>query len=96
MLDIPADRPEHREAVKAVWGRALSGEAFTEIGEFGDISRDRRHYEMKFNVLRDADGQRLGAYQFVYDITDRIREQRRLSEAEDSFDKARRWRRWAS
>jgi PAS domain S-box-containing protein len=85
MLDILADQPEHREAVKAVWGRALSGEAFTEIGEFGDISRDRRHYEMKFNVLRDADGQRLGAYQFVYDITDRIREQRRLSEAEEQL-----------
>jgi PAS domain S-box-containing protein len=85
MLDLLAHKPEHRDAVKAVWGRALSGESFTEISEFGDRSLDRRHYEMKFNVLRDARGRRIGAYQFVYDITDRIREQNRLREAEEQL-----------
>ena len=85
MLDILADQPEHRDAMKAVWGRALSGESFSEIGEFGDQRRGRRHYEMKFNVLRDAGGRRIGAYQFVYDVTDRVREQTRLSEAEEQL-----------
>jgi PAS domain-containing protein len=36
MLDLLADRPEHQAAVKAVWSRALAGEEFTAIEEFGD------------------------------------------------------------
>lgn len=82
MLDLLSDKLEHREAVRAVWARALAGEAFTEVGEFGDPGLDRRFYEMKFNTLRDGSGRQIGAYQFVYDITDRVSEQRRLAEAE--------------
>jgi PAS domain S-box-containing protein len=78
MLDVLADLPEHREAVEAVWRRALSGEEFTYIAEFGDPGRDRRFYEMKFNVLRDSKGELIGAYQFVVDVTDRLRDQARL------------------
>jgi PAS domain-containing protein len=40
MLDLLAS-PEHQAAVRAVWSRALAGEEFTEIGEFGDPARDR-------------------------------------------------------
>ena len=72
MLDMLADQPEHQAAVKAVWGRALGGEEFTAVEEFGDPARDRRAYEMRFNTLRDRDGTRIGAYQFVYDVTERL------------------------
>ena len=41
----------------------------------GDPERDRRHYEMKFNALRDRDGVQIGAFQFVYDVTARVRDQ---------------------
>jgi PAS domain S-box-containing protein len=82
MLELLANRPEHQASVRSVWGRALAGEEFTQIAEFGDPARDRRYYEMKFNVLRDKDGRRIGAYQFVYDVTDRLRDQQRLAEAE--------------
>jgi PAS domain S-box-containing protein len=82
MLDLLADRPEHQAAVRAVWARALGGEEFTEVGEFGDPGRERRHYEMKFNVLRDAQGRQIGAYQFVHDVTERIGQQERLRQAE--------------
>src|SRR5690242_501482 len=75
MLDLLAGLPEHREAVEVVWRRALSGEEFTQIAEFGDPGRDRRSYEMKFNVLRDPKGALIGAYQFVVDVTDRLRDQ---------------------
>lgn len=85
MLDLLADRPEHREAVRAVWTRALTGEEFTEVGEFGDPGHDRRLYEMKYNVLCDEGGRQIGAYQFVYDVTQRIAEQRRLAEAEEQL-----------
>ena len=85
MLDLLASQPEHQAAVKAVWSRALAGEEFTEIAEFGDPERDRRAYEMRYNTLRDRDGNRIGAYQFVYDVTERLRDQQRLRDAEEAL-----------
>ena len=86
MLDLLGDQPEHREAVRAVWGRALAGEAFTETGTFGAHDRDRRTYEMRFNVLRDPpgdpEGRVTGAFQIVTDVTDRLAQEARLQEAE--------------
>lgn len=72
------------EEVRGIWSRALAGEAFTEVGEFGDPARERRVYEMKFDVLRNAEGIQIAAYQFVTDVTDRVREQERLAEAEQA------------
>lgn len=88
MLDVLAAQPEHRMQVEAVWSRALAGEEFTEIGEFGDEGRERIWYEMKFNVLRDANGHQIGAYQFVYNVTERIEEQRRLARTEEALRQA--------
>jgi PAS domain S-box-containing protein len=88
MLDLLASQPEHQAAVKAVWGRALAGEEFTEIGEFGDPARDRRSYEMRYSTLRDRDGKRIGAYQFVYDVTERLRAEERLRVAEEALRQA--------
>jgi len=88
MLDLLANLPAHQAAVKAVWDRALAGEAFTAIEEFGDPGRDRRAYEMRFNTLRDRDGNRIGAYQFVYDVTERLRDQERLRRAEEALRQA--------
>lgn len=82
MLEVIAHMPEHRKAVQEVWSRALAGEEFTQVGEFGDPGRDRRFYEMKFNSLCNERGERIGAYQFVYDVTDRLRDQERLTEAQ--------------
>jgi PAS domain S-box-containing protein len=85
MLDLLASQPEHQAAVKAVWARALAGEEFVETAEFGDPARDRRFYEMRYNTLRDRDGNRIGAYQFVYDVTERLRDQERLRHAEEAL-----------
>jgi PAS domain S-box-containing protein len=88
MLDLLSDLPVHQADVKAVWSRALAGEEFTLVQEFGDPGRDRRAYEMKFNTMRDASGAAVGAFQFVYDVTDRIRDQARLAEAERQLRQA--------
>ena len=85
MLEMLKDRPADREAVKAVWSRALAGEEFVEVDEFGDPALDRRYYEMRFRTLRDAGGRAIGAYQFVSDVTERLREQARLKEAEEAL-----------
>jgi signal transduction histidine kinase/CheY-like chemotaxis protein len=82
MLDVLAAQPDHQRDMKAAWSRALAGEEFTSIEEFGDPARDRRAYEMRFNTLRDRDGHQIGAYQFVYDVTERLRDQDRLRKAE--------------
>ncbi|OPY99725.1 hybrid sensor histidine kinase/response regulator [Bradyrhizobium sacchari] len=83
-----ADRPEHLAAATAVWSRALGGEAFTTIEEFGDPSFDRRVYEMKFEALRAPDGTRIGAFLTGMDVTDRLEEQVRLAQAEEALRQA--------
>ena len=88
MLDLLADQPEHRAAVQAVWSRALAGEEFVDTLQFGDPERDQRWYEMRFNPLRDGNGAIIGAYQFVYDVSDRLREQERHLQTEDALRQA--------
>lgn len=88
MLALLHAHPRQRAAAEAVWSRALAGEAFTAIDEFGGPDVDQRYYEMKFNTLRDGDGEILGAYQFVYDVTERLRDQARLMEVEDQLRQA--------
>ena len=88
MLELLADLPEHQADVKAVWSRALAGGEFTLVREFGDPGRGRRAYEMKFNTLRDRDGAVIGAFQFVYDVTERLRDQAKLAEAERQLRQA--------
>jgi PAS domain S-box-containing protein len=88
MLELLESQPEYLQSLKAVWGRALAGEEFTAIAEFGNPNFDRRHYEMKFNSLRDRAGHRVGAFQFVYDVTERLRDQERLAEAERQLRQA--------
>ena len=73
--DSLARLPEEHAAIDAVWGRALAGEEFTMTAEFGDrrLVPELRTYELKFNVLRDEDGQQIGSFQMVTDITERVR-----------------------
>jgi signal transduction histidine kinase len=88
MLDLLAEHPKHQVDVKAIWARALAGEEFTAVQEFGDPGRDRRSYEMKFNTLRGRGGAIIGAFQFVYDVTERLKDQARLAEAENHLRQA--------
>lgn len=83
LLDLLQDRPSHRADVKAAWDRALSGETYVSIQDFGDASLQRRSFESRFEVLRDTSGVQIGAFQFAYDVTERLRDQARLAEAEE-------------
>ncbi|NMN05016.1 MULTISPECIES: PAS domain S-box protein [unclassified Novosphingobium] len=88
MLAVLQGHAEHQAAVREVWSRALGGEEFIETDAFGDLSIDRRSYEMRFRSLRDSDGHVIGAYQFVSDVTERLREQQRLQRAEAALAQA--------
>ena len=81
-------KPDEQAAARALWARALAGEAFTEIAWVKDGEAGRRSYEMKFNSLYDPDGRRIGAYQFVDDVTRRLEDQERLASAESALRQA--------
>ncbi|GLS55146.1 MULTISPECIES: PAS domain-containing protein [Methylobacteriaceae] len=85
LIDLLADKPEHQAASREVWARALSGEEFTLVGEFGDPARRRRCYELRFTTLRDGAGGRIGAFQYGTDATERLRGQEQLARAEEAL-----------
>ena len=85
VLSALAHRPADLVRVRATWTRALAGEEFAEVVERYDVDGQRRHYEMHFNTLRGADGCQIGAYQFAYDVTERLAEQERLRVAEEAM-----------
>lgn len=76
--------PEERERSVTRWRRALSGESYTEVIEYGRRG-DRRHFELRFTPLRDSTGEIVGAYLFAYDITRQVSEQKRLLETEEAL-----------
>ena len=85
MLALLAEYPEHWAQVRAIWGRGLAGEEITVVENFGDPDRARVSYEIKFRTLRNESGERIGCYQFVTDVTERLREQARLAEAQEAL-----------
>ena len=82
LLDAAKARPDDARVLKEQWSRALAGEEFTFLRQFdnGQIS-----YESKFKALRDRSGQLVGAYVISANITERLRDQQRLLEAEEKI-----------
>ncbi|MFK3775612.1 PAS domain-containing protein [Pseudomonas sp. NPDC089406] len=79
--------PDECQRALALWHRALAGESFTEVIEYGRSGR-LRHFELRFNPLRDSAGVVFAAYLFVYDITRQVGEQQRLLKAEEALRQA--------
>jgi PAS domain S-box-containing protein len=88
LLDLLAGHPEYQAISRALWERALAGEEFTEIAAIDDPGQVQRHYEMKFSTLRDRDGQRIGAYLFAHDVTQRLQDQEQLKQTEIALRQA--------
>ncbi len=86
--DLMAQMPAHYAPVLAIWERALRGENFTVVEEFGDPDRDRPYYELRFNMLHDRTGNLVGAFQYAVDVSDRLRDQARLASAEEQLRQA--------
>jgi PAS domain S-box-containing protein len=85
LLELIAHQPEHQAQVRAGWARGLAGEEVTFVEDYGDPDRDRPYYEVKFRTLRDEAGQQVGTYQFVTDVTQRLREHAQLAEAQEAL-----------
>jgi PAS domain S-box-containing protein len=82
LLVLFADRPAQLHPMEAAWSRVLAGEEFTVIEQRGDPARAQSMYEIKFRPLRDHSGAQIGAFQFADDVTERLRDQHRLAQAQ--------------
>jgi len=88
LLDLLSDQLGEQANMRTLWGRALAGEEFTTVQEFGSPELGRRHYELKFDALHDAKGQQIAAFQFVYDVTERVQRQAQLAKTEEALRQA--------
>ncbi|MBE9227968.1 PAS domain S-box protein [Phormidium sp. LEGE 05292] len=73
ILDAVAHLPIEQAKVREIWGRALQGDNYTIIEDFGDPNLERNYYEINFNEIKDANNQLIGASQIVRNVSDRIR-----------------------
>lgn len=85
MLELLAGQPEQQAQVRAGWARGLDGEHVSFVEDFGDPDRVRPYYDVKFRPLRNEAGELIGAYQFATDITDRLRREAQLAEAQEAL-----------
>jgi diguanylate cyclase (GGDEF)-like protein/PAS domain S-box-containing protein len=76
---ILAELPEDQRAALALFRQALQGEISSVTATFGDPSRSRRCYELRFSPIRAADGRIIGATQVGRDITERARREAHLA-----------------
>jgi PAS domain S-box-containing protein len=88
ILDLLASQPEHQAAMRAIWARAIAGEEFTVVETRGDPAGVRSDYEIKFRSLTDDAGERIGTFQFATDVTQRLKDQRTLAQAQEALVQA--------
>jgi C4-dicarboxylate-specific signal transduction histidine kinase len=81
-LSLFHDAPEYVEQQRAIWSRALQGEAFMVVQDFGNARIERRTYEVRFSSLLNGKGERIGASSASYDVTDRVLAEARLAVAQ--------------
>jgi PAS domain S-box-containing protein len=77
--------PADREKAKVNFDRALAGEPFILVEEYGDSSLNRRWYSTTYSPLRDAKGDVIGLTLVLVDITERKRNEEKLKEKEEQF-----------
>jgi PAS domain S-box-containing protein len=82
ILAMLADRPDQQEAARAALARAIAGEEITFTAAYGDPARACPHYEVTYRALRNEAGERIGAFQFATDVTDRLRDQAMLAQTQ--------------
>jgi PAS domain S-box-containing protein len=88
LLDLLADQPEQLASVRSAWARAISGEEYTVVETRGHPGRARSDYEFKYRTLTNEAGERIGAFQFVTDVTQRLKDQRTLAQAQEALVQA--------
>ncbi len=65
--------PEQAPIMRALMARALAGEAFTVVEDFGNPALGRPYWEITYTPLRDETGKVVAAFHFAQDIGSRLR-----------------------
>jgi signal transduction histidine kinase/CheY-like chemotaxis protein len=77
MLEL-IGREDDRAKARVNFDRALAGESFTVIEEYGDTRMERRFYEDIYSPVQNEDGQIIGLAVYLTDITEHRRAQLEL------------------
>ncbi|MCE7797098.1 ATP-binding protein [Sphingobium sufflavum] len=85
LLELLSADPRHRNKIHAQWLRALDGETFVIVDEFGDVAYVQAHYEVHFHPMRDASARIIGAFLTAYDVSARVQAQRDLESAQEAL-----------
>jgi diguanylate cyclase (GGDEF)-like protein/PAS domain S-box-containing protein len=81
VISAPLDREKARENFE----RAMRGEQFILIEEYGDTAKYRTYYENRYSPISDEIGVISGVTVFVTDITERKRAEEALGESEEKY-----------
>jgi signal transduction histidine kinase/CheY-like chemotaxis protein len=84
LLHLLAGQPAQQAAAAEAWRRAFAGEEGPFIEAHGDPARARGEYEIKFRRLLNAAGEVIGAFHIVTDVTERLRQQAMLAQAQEA------------
>ena len=80
--------PEQAPIIRGFMARALTGEVFSVVEEFGDPNLDRPYWEIWYAPLRDETDRIIGAFHHAQDISARLRLQLDLSATQDALRQA--------
>ena len=85
MLEL-ITRPDDREKARRNFDRALLGESFTLVEEYGDEQKDRRVYENIYSPIRDEGSAIVGLTVYLSDITSERLAQQELERYRTSLE----------
>ena len=77
--------PDQAPTMRALMARALAGESYTVVEEFGDPNLTKPHWEVSYTPLRNKEGRVFGAFHLANDITARLRAQAELTQAQEAL-----------
>lgn len=79
-------REDDRKRARENFDRALSGESFTSIEEYGDTRMERRVYEDIYSPVKNLEGQIIGVAVYLTDITEQRRAEMELERYRDHLE----------
>jgi PAS domain S-box-containing protein len=77
--------PEQASKMRALMARALSGERFTVVEEFGRPELGKPCWEITYTPLLDGEGRVVGAFHHAVDVSERLVAQAKLEAAQDAL-----------
>lgn len=82
MVEAMAAWPEEMEKARTIWRRALDGERFRVLMEFGPAADRRNHYDLRFGPVYDRAGRQIGAVHLIRDVSAEVRLREALETSE--------------